>query len=58
VTVGGSDIWNSQDAMRFAYGQYSGDFDVRMRVESLVPRNNWSKAGFVAAKVSSRAAAA
>jgi uncharacterized repeat protein (TIGR01451 family) len=48
VTVGGSDIWNSQDAMRFAYGQYTGDFDVRMRVESLIPRNNWSKAGLIA----------
>ena len=47
VVAGGSDIWNAADGFRYAYGQYSGDFDLKVRIPRLDPRDNWSKAGFV-----------
>jgi hypothetical protein len=47
VTAGGSDIWNAADGFRYAWGTYTNDFDVKVRVSRLDPRNTWSKAGFV-----------
>jgi hypothetical protein len=47
VVAGGSDIWNTSDGFRYAYGVYANDFDVKVRVESLDPRNRWSKAGII-----------
>jgi len=47
VTAGGSDIWNSQDSFHFSHELVSGDFDVRVQVESLQPVNRGSKAGLM-----------
>lgn len=47
VVAGGTDIWNNLDAFRYAYGRYTDNFDLKVRVTRLDPRNNWSKAGFV-----------
>lgn len=48
VRAGGTDIWNTQDGFHFIHQQITGDFDVRVRVESLEPVNRWSKASLVA----------
>jgi regulation of enolase protein 1 (concanavalin A-like superfamily) len=32
VTGGGLNVWDSSDQFRFVYKQYSGDFDVRVRI--------------------------
>jgi len=47
VVAGGSDIWNAADGFRYVYGQYANDFDLKVRISRLDPRDNWSKAGFV-----------
>lgn len=48
VQAGGSDIWNSADGMHFAYQLAEGNFDVRVRVESLrYVSDNWCKAGLM-----------
>jgi hypothetical protein len=47
VVAGGSDIGSNRDAFRFVYGQYTGDFDLKVRIPRLDPRNRLSKAGFV-----------
>jgi len=47
VTAGGSDIWNNADGFRYVYGQYTGDFDLKVRIPRLDPTDRWSKAGFV-----------
>src|ERR1051325_4603624 len=47
ILTGGSDIWDNADGFHFAHGFYTGDFDLRVRVESLTPRDNWSKAGLM-----------
>src|SRR6185436_11428695 len=43
IVAGGTDIWDSADGFHFAYGARTGDFDVRVRVESLTPRNPFTK---------------
>ena len=48
VTTGGSDIWDTHDGFHFDYAPKTGNFDVRVRVESLVPPNVWAKAGLMA----------
>jgi uncharacterized delta-60 repeat protein len=48
VRAGGTDIWNPQDGFHFIHQQITGDFDVRVRVESLEPVNRWTKAGLMA----------
>ncbi|MFM1770732.1 MAG: hypothetical protein RJA22_3261, partial [Verrucomicrobiota bacterium] len=48
VTAGGSDIWNNQDGFNFVYSERTGNFDVRVRVESLVAANPWTKSGLMA----------
>lgn len=48
VVGGGNDIWSGTDEFTFAYATVSGDFDVRVRVESFQPTARWSKAGLMA----------
>src|SRR5687767_4021989 len=45
---GGNDIWAGADNFDFAYQMASGDFDVRVRVQSLEPVARWTKAGIMA----------
>jgi regulation of enolase protein 1 (concanavalin A-like superfamily) len=48
VVAGGSDIWNNADGFHFLYKEVTGDFDVRVRVESLqYVTDNWAKAGLM-----------
>ncbi len=47
VVAGGSDIWDNADGFHFVYQQLTGDFDLKVRVESLAPVNRWSKAGLM-----------
>jgi autotransporter-associated beta strand protein len=47
IVAGGTDIWDSADGFHFAYGARTGNFDVVVRVESLVPRNPFAKAGLM-----------
>jgi hypothetical protein len=47
VLGGGTDIWDVSDQFFFAYSEANGDFDVKVRVESLTPYNRWSKAGLM-----------
>jgi hypothetical protein len=49
VTSGGSDIYNSADGFHFVYEKIKGDFDLRARVDYVLPVNNWS-AGAVMAR--------
>lgn len=48
VLAGGTDMWNNQDGFHFIHQPITGDFDVRVRVESLDPVNRWTKAGLMA----------
>src|SRR5688572_18130037 len=47
VVGGGTDIWDVSDQFFFAYSEANGDFDVKVRVESLTPYNRWSKGGLM-----------
>ena len=47
ILAGGSDMWNNADGFRYAYGSYTGDFDFKVRVTRLDPRDIHSKAGFM-----------
>jgi hypothetical protein len=42
VTAGGTDIWNNQDGFHYAYESKTGNFDVQVRMHSVVPVNQWS----------------
>jgi hypothetical protein len=48
VVGGGTDIGGTADQFQFAYQVRSGNFDVRVRVESLDQINAWTKAGLLA----------
>lgn len=48
VVAGGSDIWNTADGFHFIHERQTGDFDVKVCVESLDAVNRWSKAGLMA----------
>jgi hypothetical protein len=48
VTGGGNDIGGSNDQFQFVYQQHSGNFDVKVRVESLSLTDAWAKAGLMA----------
>src|SRR5262245_34425368 len=48
VFGGGIDIWDASDAFTFHYLSTSGDFDVKVRVESFEPASRWAKAGLMA----------
>ena len=61
ITGGGADIGGTADEFQFSYKPRSGDFDVRVRVESLTQADVWSEAGLIAREdlaASSRFAAA
>jgi hypothetical protein len=45
---GGQDIWSAIDEFDYAHAAINGDFDVRVRVESLEPTARWTKAGVMA----------
>ena len=45
--AGGTDIWDTNDHFHFVYEPKAGDFDVKVRVESLEAVNRWSKAGLM-----------
>ena len=48
VTAGGSDIWNNADGFHFIYKEVTGDFDVKVRVESIkYVTDAWAKAGLM-----------
>jgi hypothetical protein len=44
---GGNDIWSASDEFDFAHQTISGNFDVRVRVESLEFTATWTKAGLM-----------
>jgi hypothetical protein len=48
VTGAGSDIGGSADQFQFESRLYTGDFDVKVRLESLSFADAWSKAGLMA----------
>lgn len=48
VTAGGADINGTLDRFHFAHQQRTGDFDVRVRVQSLTKAHEWTKAGLMA----------
>jgi len=44
---GGNDIWSASDEFDFAHTTVTGNFDVRVRVESLEFTATWTKAGLM-----------
>jgi hypothetical protein len=48
VNASGSDIWNTQDAFRFVYTTRTNNFDIIVQVPSVLPADQWSKAGLMA----------
>jgi hypothetical protein len=48
ITGAGRDIGGTNDQFHFNYQQYTGDFDVKVRVESLSLSDAWAKAGLMA----------
>src|SRR5690348_13194209 len=44
---GGDDVWSATDNFDFAHYTATGDFDLRVRVESLEFTANWTKAGLM-----------
>lgn len=47
ITAGGTDIWNGSDQFHFAHQQRTGDFDVAVRVESVVQSDLYTKTGLM-----------
>jgi hypothetical protein len=47
LTGGGEDIWGKSDQFLFVFKQFSGDFDIAVRVESFMPAHLYSKAGLM-----------
>jgi hypothetical protein len=47
VSGGGVDIWEKSDQFHFIYKDFSGDFDVAVRVESFTPAHLYSKCGLM-----------
>jgi fibronectin type 3 domain-containing protein len=48
IIAGGTDIWNMADGFHYASRPQTGDFDLKVRVESLLQRDPWTKAGLMA----------
>jgi uncharacterized repeat protein (TIGR01451 family) len=48
IVGSGADIWGTFDDCQFAYKQWTGDFDARVRLESLTQADVWTKAGIMA----------
>jgi regulation of enolase protein 1 (concanavalin A-like superfamily) len=47
ITAGGTDIWEKSDQFHFVFKDFSGDFDVAIRVKSFTPAHLYSKAGLM-----------
>jgi regulation of enolase protein 1 (concanavalin A-like superfamily) len=51
LTTSAADVWNNSDQFRFLYRPITGDFDARVRLQSLDAPNSfidpWSKAGLM-----------
>jgi hypothetical protein len=48
ITAGGTDIQGTFDRFHFAHQRRTGDFDVKVRVQSLTRADDWTKAGLMA----------
>lgn len=48
VTAGGADIGGSTDQFFFVYQQFTGDFDLQVRLIGMTPSDAWAKAGLMA----------
>jgi len=48
ITAGGRDIGGTNDQFQFSYQSRTGDFDVKVRLDSLSLADAWSEAGLVA----------
>jgi regulation of enolase protein 1 (concanavalin A-like superfamily) len=47
VTAGGTDIWDAADSFRFVHRMISGDFDMRVKIQSLTALAPTTKAGLM-----------
>lgn len=47
LIAGGADIWEKSDQFHFVCRQFTGDFDIAVRVESFAPAHLYSKAGLM-----------
>lgn len=47
LIAGGADIWESTDQFHFVFKEFSGDFDIAVRVERFTPAHLYSKAGLM-----------
>lgn len=47
ITAGGTDIWGASDQFHFAHQQRTGDFDVSVRIESVVQSDLYTKTGLM-----------
>lgn len=47
ITAGGTDIWGTTDQFHFAHQLRSGDFDIAVRVESVVQADLYTKTGLM-----------
>ena len=47
ITAGGTDIWGTSDQFHFAHQQRTGDFDVAVRIESVVQSDLYTKSGLM-----------
>jgi hypothetical protein len=48
VAGGGTDIWDAADAFQFVYREFTGAFDMRANVMSLLGTHQWAKAALMA----------
>jgi hypothetical protein len=47
IVGGGNDTWDRNDELAFAYHEFYGDFDIKVRVQSMEPVARWAKAGIM-----------
>jgi hypothetical protein len=48
MVAGGKDVWGASDQFRYAYQTVTGDFDARVRVQSLQPTQLYTRIGLMA----------
>jgi hypothetical protein len=48
ISGGGADLGGTSDQFQFSYQQYTGDFDVKVRLDSLTLADAWSEAAMLA----------
>jgi regulation of enolase protein 1 (concanavalin A-like superfamily)/fibronectin type 3 domain-containing protein len=48
ISAGGANIWGSSDQFRYVYKEISGDFDVKVQINSLLNNDPKAKAGIMA----------